>query len=778
MRTTAVVFAVAALFGSAGLAALSARGAVGAFETMTEEQVVTALKDVDSKWTTVTVDGLIVNLYGRAPSERDRFAVLEALSASFAGNRIKDQSILAGEDSHSVPSFSMEILRNGSSVSLIGQAPKGAGAGIVADRLDGVADLAITDMLEMRDFSVPGGWRESLDFALRAMTKFQNGNAAITPGKVRLFAVAQTAESAEDLREELERLQPSGIEVEVQIDAPLPTIAPFDFAVTVDGTTAELTRCAAPSEAAAQKLQDALAPWNLTTTGCRLGLGAPGPKWTASVVQALKALETLGGGSLRVENADIHLTALPGTDETTYTRATTVLAAALPELYTLHATLPAEPVAAPVVEELPPPQLIATRGEDGSVTLRGDLPDRTLSEAAQAIARAHFGFDSVISDTTRREDLPSGWSARVLAGVEALALLNVGEATITETSVRISGEAQTDDVEPALRMLLQARLAGQGVVQTAITVNPREETGAVSEQRAELCEQQIAAIFVTNQIQFPPGATEIDTQSEGIVDAVVTVLKDCPGARFEIGGHTDSQGRESSNLAISQARASKVLDALLERGVDQVFLTAKGYGETLPVADNDTEAGRAANRRIEFRLIRDGEEQGAEGSGEVMLAGEDEDTAEEVADATDQTTETEDQDDEGQATDDQTAAASDADAETTDDTSTEPGGEDSAVAAEADSEDGDSDVAATEDAANDEPPVSESATPSATDGEGSEAEAPSPAPTESTTPSATEDSDDTETAVETETDDGDDTEAGTDGQLRPRPRDLEEVTNE
>lgn len=72
---------------------------------------------------------------------------------------------------------------------------------------------------------------------------------------------------------------------------------------------------------------------------------------------------------------------------------------------------------------------------------------------------------------------------------------------------------------------------------------------------------------------------------------------------MELGGHTDSQGGEDMNQKLSQDRAQAVLSALRERRVLVGNLTAKGYGESQPIADNDTEDGREANRRIEFVLL-------------------------------------------------------------------------------------------------------------------------------------------------------------------------------
>jgi OOP family OmpA-OmpF porin len=80
-------------------------------------------------------------------------------------------------------------------------------------------------------------------------------------------------------------------------------------------------------------------------------------------------------------------------------------------------------------------------------------------------------------------------------------------------------------------------------------------------------------------------------------------MRKCPDIVMEIGGHTDSQGRDTSNLALSQARAEAVLLGLQGRRVLVGSLSAVGYGETRPVADNDSPEGRETNRRIEFTLL-------------------------------------------------------------------------------------------------------------------------------------------------------------------------------
>ena len=102
---------------------------------------------------------------------------------------------------------------------------------------------------------------------------------------------------------------------------------------------------------------------------------------------------------------------------------------------------------------------------------------------------------------------------------------------------------------------------------------------------------------------FEPGSSTPVAEAGPVLDDIAEVLKTCGEATFEIGGHTDSQGREEMNQQLSQARAQAVLGELRIRRVLNPNITAMGYGEAAPIADNSTEEGRETNRRIEFKLI-------------------------------------------------------------------------------------------------------------------------------------------------------------------------------
>ena len=104
-------------------------------------------------------------------------------------------------------------------------------------------------------------------------------------------------------------------------------------------------------------------------------------------------------------------------------------------------------------------------------------------------------------------------------------------------------------------------------------------------------------------IFFNTASYELLPASNAELDKLVLLLKNNPALRIELGGHTDNVGADAANLLLSDNRAKAVRDFVVAKGIDGARITAKGYGETVPVATNDTEEGRAANRRTEVKVL-------------------------------------------------------------------------------------------------------------------------------------------------------------------------------
>jgi outer membrane protein OmpA-like peptidoglycan-associated protein len=112
-------------------------------------------------------------------------------------------------------------------------------------------------------------------------------------------------------------------------------------------------------------------------------------------------------------------------------------------------------------------------------------------------------------------------------------------------------------------------------------------------------------IEISEVVQFETNKAVLLPQSEELLNEVADALKEhAEIERIEIEGHTDAQGSDRLNMKLSDARAKAVRDYLMKKGIEGDRMTAKGFGETKPVADNNTEEGRYKNRRVEFRITK------------------------------------------------------------------------------------------------------------------------------------------------------------------------------
>lgn len=104
-------------------------------------------------------------------------------------------------------------------------------------------------------------------------------------------------------------------------------------------------------------------------------------------------------------------------------------------------------------------------------------------------------------------------------------------------------------------------------------------------------------------IVFAPGSARLDSASNALLENIYDIVSRCPGMVIEIGGHTDSDGSEAANAALSERRAKAVDDYLRAKGIPGERMLTKGYGESEPFVANDTPANKARNRRIEFKVV-------------------------------------------------------------------------------------------------------------------------------------------------------------------------------
>ncbi len=158
---------------------------------------------------------------------------------------------------------------------------------------------------------------------------------------------------------------------------------------------------------------------------------------------------------------------------------------------------------------------------------------------------------------------------------------------------------------PALPVVAEPVLAAAPAPAPTPIVAAAEIHPAVSESaRAETCQAEFASTVKENPIDFPRDRYNLTAKAKSAANQLLVIAKACSDLKIQIRGFTDNEGKKANNTRLSLRRAEAVKEYLVAQGLSQDLLTAVGFGPDRPVASNRTAAGRAKNRRIEFRVTR------------------------------------------------------------------------------------------------------------------------------------------------------------------------------
>jgi len=255
--------------------------------------------------------------------------------------------------------------------------------------------------------------------------------------------------------------------------------------------------------------------------------------------------------------------------------------------------------------ELPtksPYTFTATKAKNDKVVLNGYV--RNEAERTRILNEAEALFPGAVSDNKVRiaNGAPNEkWIDTISANVADLHKLDTGRYTLQDTQSLLRGTTS----DASLRDAINSRVSGLKSLgyspATNITV-PQTAAANVGEIKSQaVCQEIFDDLKGDNKINFIVNRAEIrGAKSFDLLNSIASASKQCSAFRVAVTGHTDSDGNEAYNQQLSEARANNVVAYLVTNGVELSQLTASGMGETSPIAGNDTAAGKAQNRRIEF----------------------------------------------------------------------------------------------------------------------------------------------------------------------------------
>jgi OmpA-OmpF porin, OOP family len=256
---------------------------------------------------------------------------------------------------------------------------------------------------------------------------------------------------------------------------------------------------------------------------------------------------------------------------------------------------PAAPTTTPTTTPTtapPAPTAALTPNTNGKVVVSGTVPDEATRAAILGKVREVYGAERVVDQLgVGNLVAPPNWSALVQKLITPeLKRVNQGQLKINGNVVDVVGSVKDEAVRQQVPLAMTTALNNP-----TYTVRNNLRVGAGQEL--------LDAALANRIIEFQPGNAELTAAGVQVLNDLLPVLQQFAGRRFEILGHTDDQGPRASNLALSLARANAVRAYLVSRGIARGLIETGGWGPDKPVANNNTQEGRARNRRIELRVL-------------------------------------------------------------------------------------------------------------------------------------------------------------------------------
>jgi len=326
-----------------------------------------------------------------------------------------------------------------------------------------------------------------------------------------------------------------------------------------------------------------------------VGPDAPPGDWLGAVRASLDALGTLERGKISANGTRFTLTGLARVPQ--QRAAARSVMAALPEGFTGSTNIALAP------KETPYTLTIEKPDRSGPVTLNGFVPDDDARARLVSAADALSG-DGVIDTLTLARGMPEGdqlgpWVNAAVSLAGLMAPFDSASLMLRDRTAILTGTAQD------IALLDRLDSAEKALERSGYDVTMDIDFAALAAvDDADACQRLFDEAMQARSIRFANASAAILPDSMLVLTRLGVAARQCEAFQITIDGHTDSVGAANLNQRLSEARARAVATWLTDYGVEPAQLTARGFGETRPLADNDTPTGRAKNRRIDFTIER------------------------------------------------------------------------------------------------------------------------------------------------------------------------------
>ena len=604
-----------------------------------------ALKESGLPWASMSFEGRDGVLSGIAFDDGARAKAIKIVQSTYGVRIVDDRASLVDQ----VDNFYWMATRKDGRVRLKGFVPNDE----MHRTLIGMASasfpgLEIDDRMKIaRGAPSVDAWLSGVSFAFKQLGQMNNGRAQLDGTDFSIFGEARDVAAYNLVDGALSGDMPRGIVLKAR-NIVSPAVSPFTWAAAIQKRQLVLSGYAPNADLRDRVVADAKAKFPDLKIVNQLVIASGAPAgWIGGTSVALAALKKLGNGRAIMTDASLNIS---GATKNNVLPADirNFIEAGLPSTFKNNvdiAVLATQPAKLDWHAVLSKP----------SVVLEGDVPDRATKNLILERARTNFPGRRVVNQMNIKSvSPPQGWSLTALRALDAMTRLSEGEATLNDTRLRVSGTATTVNAIETIRETVTSYLpngyqgyenvkppsptfsrynyteyeeegdnwwrsflanAKKKIVKPIVNVNKpivdvkkpivdvKEILASKKPVSANVCGNALNEVARSGIVRFETNSSRINSASYPTLDKLFNIANKCPNASFEISGHTDSDGSKGYNKKLSLKRAASIVSYLKGKGIDGSRMKSAGYGESRPIAPNDTAANKARNRRIEFKVL-------------------------------------------------------------------------------------------------------------------------------------------------------------------------------
>ena len=567
-------------------------------EVSSKNYLKSALHEAGYSWVKINADGLLLFLHGDAPSDFERIEAVKFGRSMVTGQRLIDNISDLESSNNKKGEINLKILKSIGKVFFIGSFPKGFDSFDFEEMLKTKSSKSeeYHIIIDQTDVASTLNWELITSYALSLVDVIKLGKIETDGKQLFVEGIASDNRNHGKLKEYIKSRAPPSLPVEMSFYQPRELISPFTFQIEINNGLLQYSDCVVADEESKNRIAEIAEKLSAKAVQeCLVGLGEPSPQWAEALEKAFSISPQLVNAKVVFDNLNISVILDHSFPEKEYTEI----------LNSISNTFPSEFVLSLIKlsndgdNDLSSNRVVATLSPEGLLKIVGPIGEELDKELVANFAKVRFGSENASISLYKEGSLPDDWGFRIIAGLEGLRELKNGILNVTPNLIEIRGKTYKKFSSAKITKVIGDKIGYDQRLSLSVDYidmpKPADDSLTASQ-----CVNKIEETLRVRKIKFEPGSDRVDLAGHETLDDIAKILLKCGDIRLEIGGHTDSQGREQMNLNLSQSRANSVLFELQRRRVLTKNIIAKGYGESQPIASNDTEQGREINRRIEF----------------------------------------------------------------------------------------------------------------------------------------------------------------------------------